>query len=317
MKELLVILRKRGWVISLVIAGMGICPWFWVKTRAAQPTEVAVVYNPPTPESAPEDIKGTVMLGYNIVKETRKYAGDYVGNALSCSNCHFDAGMTRGGESGGLSLVGVGATYPAYKKRERYAVDLMTRTNDCFERSMNGKPLPASGKEMIAILAYYQWISKGLPIYAEIPWLGLKALKSSHQPDQAEGKKVFAQQCAGCHGSNGEGTPAAPPQWGPQSFNDGAGLAKLEVYAAFVHLNMPREKPDLSDAQALDVAAYVIAQPRPHFTGKPATVAGVSWKAPAGSGLEECQALPRKPPIPEDNPNDTGEGRSGQTALFR
>jgi hypothetical protein len=37
-------------------------------------------------------------------------------------------------EEGCLSLVGVGATYPAYKKRQNYAVHLITRTNDCFQR---------------------------------------------------------------------------------------------------------------------------------------------------------------------------------------
>ena len=110
---------------------------------------------------------------------TRKYVAAYVGNKLRCVSCHFKGGITEGGKRGGLSLVGVGATYPKYRAREEYAADLVSRTNSCFERSMNGKPLPADSKEMAAILTYYQWISRGLPIYGDIPWLGLRPLKPS------------------------------------------------------------------------------------------------------------------------------------------
>ncbi|HZE21181.1 MAG TPA: c-type cytochrome, partial [Desulfobaccales bacterium] len=224
-----------------------------------------MVYNPPTPESAPANIKDAVLLGYHILKETIKYAGKYVGNKLACTNCHFHAGRTQDGKNGGLSLVGVAAKYPKYRARRHYATDLVERTNGCFERSMNGKPLPPDSKEMVAIVTYYSWISKGIPIYAEVPWLGLKHLKSSHKPNQAAGKKVFMHFCTNCHGSNGGGTSMAPPLWGAQSFNDGAGMSKLPNFAAFVHLNMPRDNPVLSKPQALDVAALVTSQPRPHF----------------------------------------------------
>ncbi len=212
------------------------------------------------------------MLGYNILTNTRKYAAGYVGNDLDCDNCHFKGGMTEGGKNGGLSLVGVAAIYPEYKKRQNYSVDLVTRTNDCFQRSMNGKPLPADSKEMTAIVTYYQWISKGLPIYADIPWLGVKHLKSAYKPDAAKGKQAFARKCAMCHGDNGQGTLAAPPLWGKASFNDGAGMAKLDNFAAFAHFNMPLGNPDLSIEEALDVAEFVTTGPRPHFTEKTKSV---------------------------------------------
>ena len=223
-------------------------------------------FNQPSLESAPADIKDAVMLGYNIMMNTAKYAGGYTGNKLTCSNCHFKGGMTSGGENGGLSLTGVGASYPQYKKRQNYSVNLVTRTNDCFQRSMNGRPLTADSKEMTAIVTYYQWISKGLPIYGNIPWLGLKHLTSNHKPDEKKGKQVFKNKCAACHGENGQGSPAAPPVWGNGSFNDGAGMAKTANLAAFAHFNMPLGNPDLPVNDALDVAAFVAAQPRPHFT---------------------------------------------------
>jgi thiosulfate dehydrogenase len=62
-----------------------------------------------------------------------------------------------------------------------------------------------------------------------------------------------------------------PPLWGPDSYNDGAGMARLINFANFIHFNMPHGadylNPQLSVAQAWDVAAYVLSQPRPKRAG--------------------------------------------------
>jgi thiosulfate dehydrogenase len=62
-----------------------------------------------------------------------------------------------------------------------------------------------------------------------------------------------------------------PPLWGNDSFNDGAGMARLITAANFIHFNMPHGvdylNPQLSPEQAWDIAAYVISQPRPHKAG--------------------------------------------------
>ncbi len=232
---------------------------------ASPPGSCRVVYNPPSPQEAPASIREAVLLGYNIMVNTRQYAARYVGNRLSCASCHFQGGITEGGRNGGLSLVGVGATYPTYRTREKYATDLVARTNSCFERSMNGKPLPADSKEMAALMAYYQWISRGLPIYGDIPWLGLRPLKQTVSPDKNAGARLYGEMCAACHGRHGEGTKVAPPLWGPESFNDGAGTSHLRTFSAFSFLNMPFKKPHLTADQAWDVAAFVTSQVRPHF----------------------------------------------------
>lgn len=86
----------------------------------------SVSFNPPQPQEAPPDIRDAVMLGYNILMDTQKYAPQYVGNKMKCRNCHFEAGRIMKG----LSLVGVGATYPKYKERHHYSVNLVMRTND-------------------------------------------------------------------------------------------------------------------------------------------------------------------------------------------
>ena len=221
----------------------------------------AVAFDPPRPEDAPADLREAVLYGHALFTDTQKHAAGHVGNRLNCTNCHFEGGRSRDG----ISLVGVAAIYPRYRERTRYATDLVSRTNECFQRSMNGSPLPPESKEMQALIAYYQWISRGLPIYGEIPWLGMKRLASRHAPDHATGKIVYSDKCAFCHGVDGSGSPAGPPVWGDGSFNDGAGMWRLQTFAAFARWNMPRTAPDLSDDQALDVAAFVAAQPRPHF----------------------------------------------------
>jgi thiosulfate dehydrogenase len=226
----------------------------------------AVAYAPPKIEDAPENIREAVILGANILTDTQKYAGAYVGNDMKCTNCHFNAGVSQGGKNGGLSLVGTSAMYPQYRDRQKWAVDMTVRINDCFQRSENGKVLPPGSKELIGVQAYLQWIAKGIPVYADVPWVKLPAVKSDHQADKTAGQQVYGTKCAPCHGQDGQGTPAAPPVWGDKSYNDGAGMAKAATLAGFALLNMPRGNPDLTAEQAIDVGAFIDGQPRPKFT---------------------------------------------------
>ncbi len=234
------------------------------------PPHDAVAFDPPPPEQAPAESVAAVLHGREILEDTRHQIQVYdrvhrvqvpVGNDLACSNCHFEAGIDRTA----LPLVGVAAIYPRYRARTGYSTDLPSRVNECFERSMNGRQLDPRGRDMQAIIAYLHWISRGLPVYAEVPWLGLVPVRSTHAPDAAAGAKTWAAKCALCHGERGEGSPAAPPVWGPRSYNDGAGMHRPETFAAFTLATMPRSAPDLLPEQALDVAAFVHGRPRPHF----------------------------------------------------
>ncbi|WP_338668698.1 c-type cytochrome [Pseudodesulfovibrio methanolicus] len=229
---------------------------------APAPAPLEPVFNPPALEDAPEKIRPMVLLGYKIMTETKKYAPGYVGNDMACTNCHFDGGRSKDT----ISLVGVAAKYPLYRARREYTADLALRTQGCFERSMNGKAPAPDSQIMQSLLVYYQWISKGIPIYSTPPWAILAHhLENAHKPDAAAGKKVFADVCSRCHGEDGLGTPIAPPLWGDGAYNDGAGMNRIRTFAVFAWRFMPKTDPTLTQEQALDVAAYAHEQPRPKF----------------------------------------------------
>mgnify|MGYP001577546347 CR=1 FL=1 len=225
-----------------------------------------IEFAPPSPETIPGSQLGEqIRLGYEIVVNTQEYARPYVGNRLNCTNCHLDGGLNPNA----ASFVGLAAVYPEYRARNARMNTLADRVNECFERSLNGRALPPDSSKLQAVVAYITWLSRGVPSGATIPWRGLQRIQSQRPIDSDNGKKVFASKCVFCHGSDGLGTMAAPPVWGPQSYTIGAGMARVSVAAAFIKSNMPRSWGwSLSDDDAYDVAAYINAQPRPDFPSK-------------------------------------------------
>lgn len=217
------------------------------------------------PSKSPLEIRSLVEKGYNLMVDTRKNAPNYVTSKMSCTNCHFAGGNTTGGKNGGLSLAGVAAVFPRYNPGARTVIGLPQRINYCFERSLNSKPLPYESEEMLALLTYLHWISRGFPIYSKAPWLGFEPLKSKNLPDIDSGKTAYMIYCALCHGTNGEGGNQIPPLWGPDSYNKGAGFNDEETLAAFIYANMPYENANLTQEQAIDIAAFVAKQPRPEY----------------------------------------------------
>ena len=149
-------------------------------------------------------------------------------------------------------------------------------------RSMNGRALPDDAPEMRAMVAYVEFLSTGVPPGQQVPGLGAGKMKElARAADPERGRAVYARSCAACHKPDGAGVPRdrgalqlgymLPPLWGPDSYNDGAGMARLINFANFVHFNMPHGadylNPQLTPEQAWDVAAYVLSQPRPHRAG--------------------------------------------------
>jgi thiosulfate dehydrogenase len=226
-------------------------------------------FNLVDPNDAPPPLKELADLGFNIMVETKKYAPEYVGNDLRCTNCHFGGGNTTGGPQGSISLAGVATKYPAMNYASDKVLDLQGRINNCFLKSMNGKALPLDSQLMLALVTYLHWISKNLPIYGNIPWLEIKPLSSHHEGDPEKGKVVYDTYCAVCHEETYHGEIYPPPLWGDGAFNDAAGMARKEKLSSFIYWNMPYDDdtPVLSEEEAIDVASYILTKPRPHFKG--------------------------------------------------
>jgi thiosulfate dehydrogenase len=204
-----------------------------------------------------------VRRGRALLTATLDSLPAHVGNKLRCTSCHLDAGRRESG-----SWVGVFARYPQYRARSGVVETIEYRVNDCFRRSMNGTALDPAGPDMRDIITYFAFLARGVSVS---PSSAVSRLQkwAAFTADTAAGARVFAASCAKCHGSAGEGTYVGPPVWGPESYNVGAGMSRVRTAAEFISRNMPFDAPGtLKDQDAVDVAAYVNARPRPDFRGK-------------------------------------------------
>lgn len=222
----------------------------------------------------------SIILGYELMVRTPLLIGPqvadttmrYTGNALACTSCH----LHQGTKAYGIPLNTVVARFPQYRGREDKIGTLQERINGCLARSMNGRMMGTSQKEMKAFVAYLTWLStQKSSLYATAEEKGLKPITlPSRKADVAHGATVYATHCVRCHGENGQGALtqqkglyAYPPLWGSKSYNNGAGMTRLITAAQFIKYNMPfgvtHENPVLTDAEAYDVAAYINQKERP------------------------------------------------------
>lgn len=237
-------------------------------TTAPANPDKAAAFVPPAESAIPAGPLGDVIRqGRAIFTDTPTHAAAYVGNGLSCSNCHLDAGRMPNS----APLWGAYGVYPQYRKKNGRVNTFGERLQGCFRFSMNGKAPPLDSAEMVALETYAWWMAKGAPVGEKIKGAGYpkQGFKPPQPPDYARGEAVYKKDCALCHGGDGQGQQVAgrnvfPPLWGPQSFNWGAGMHQLDNAAAFIKANMPLSRGGmLSDQDAWDVAMFMDAHERP------------------------------------------------------
>ncbi|MBD0701550.1 MULTISPECIES: c-type cytochrome [unclassified Pseudomonas] len=231
------------------------------------PQQRTATFTPPAEDTLPDNAFGRlVRQGHAIFVDTKTNAPEFVGNGMNCTNCHLDQGR----KADSAPLWAAYTMYPAYRKKNDKVNTYAERLQGCFEFSMNGKPPPADGQVIAALTAFSYWLATGAPLGQELPG---RAYPEVPQPaggfDVAKGKVIYAQQCAVCHGNEGEGQKAGgdyvfPPLWGKDSFNWGAGMHRINTAAGFIKSNMPLGKgATLSADEAWHVAAYMNSHERP------------------------------------------------------
>jgi len=225
------------------------------------------VFTPPDESQLPDNAFGELVLqGRNIFVNTPQNAAEFVGNGLSCSNCHLDQGR----KADSAPLWGAYGMYPAYRKKNDKVNTFTERMQGCFEFSMNGKAPSSDSHVMKALSTYAYWLATQAPIGESLPGRLYPVIPAPEKGyDLAKGKQIYAAQCALFHGDEGEGQRSAgkfvfPPLWGKDSNNWGAGMHRINTAAGFIKQNMPLGKGNtLSDEEAWHVAAYVNSHERP------------------------------------------------------
>lgn len=277
-----------GCMVTTAQAFIGVCKdtadyACWYEGTWAAPDEAAI------PNNATGDM---IRYGKLLLSETYKYLGQgssmpYTNNKLSCTNCHMDDGKGAHGQPWAVVWYkyGAGGQGPYSARSNRY-LDMKNRIHDCMQRSMHGTPLPDNSYELNSMIEYMKWLSTGLQV---ADWnlvtpkgaSNISVTALTRPADPVRGKTVYQNNCAACHGDNGEGVFDAtakkyiyPAVWGPNSFNHGAGMYRIRTAVGFIKGNMPYGWANASDPtrqlsaeDAWDSMAYVISNVRPIWSG--------------------------------------------------
>ncbi len=231
---------------------------------------------PDTAELSNDDYGKLVKYGRALVVNTSYYFGPngviaHKSNGMNCQNCHLNAGTKAFGNNFSLTASG----YPRFKERSGTVETVVTKVEDCFERSLNGSKIDSNSREMKAFVAYQQWIGRNVKKGTKPEGSGIEELAFLDRPaDTTRGRVVYVAKCQTCHQKDGGGIPNAtktgytyPPLWGNHSYNIGASIYRLSKFAGYVKSNMPfgadHMHEQLTNEQAWDVAAFVNSQPHP------------------------------------------------------
>src|ERR1700739_1138586 len=107
-------------------------------------------------QAANNEQMALMRQGKLIFDETPKYAPEYVGNKLSCNDCHIQSGTAPYA----APMIDIAEIFPMFNKRAGHVISLQNRIQECFSRSEAGKPLPEDSSQMKALMAYLDWLSR-------------------------------------------------------------------------------------------------------------------------------------------------------------
>ncbi len=236
-------------------------------------------------------LSNDIRWGFRLFTNTPGEATRFTLSKVSCNNCHLNAGQRERS----LPLVAVAAMFPEYNRRSGRLYSLNDRIVDCFLRSENAtgviepgsetgaadsrEALPSqTSKEVMAIAAYITWLARGSEVGKNPPWRGQNTIAATAlipvgKLDPLKGEATFKERCTSCHGLDGQGVMVGDrkpgPLWGPDSWNDGAGAARVYTLAGIIRYAMPYLDPgSLTDEEAQELAAFINSKPRPSYPFK-------------------------------------------------
>ena len=226
-------------------------------------------------------LSAEIRRGFRLFTNTPGEAPKLAPGGMSCTNCHMNAGQRERS----MPLVDVAGMFPEYNRRSGRLYSLGDRISDCFLRSENAtgalapEELPnPSSPEVLALSAYITWLARDAAMGKNPSWRGQNTIPASalipvEKLDLAKGEAIYTDRCVTCHGPDGQGVQIgdkiAGPLWGPRSWNDGAGAARVYTLAGMIRYSMPYLDPgNITDEDAQHVAAFIDSKPRPAFPFK-------------------------------------------------
>jgi thiosulfate dehydrogenase len=251
---------------------------------SAKTTMVTAWFIPKNPLTDPSlddsKLSKEIKRGFRIFTDTPKEAPRLAPGKMSCNNCHLNGGQRERS----LPLVGIAGMFPEYNRRSGRLYSLGDRVVDCFLRSENATgtvedELPTTtSEEVLALSAYITWLARGHEVGKNPSWRGQNTIPNSslipiEKLDKQKGEALFKEHCTNCHGEDGQGVQIgdkkAGPLWGPDSWNDGAGAARVYTLAGIIRYSMPYLDPGrLTDEEAQNLAAFINSKPRPSYPFK-------------------------------------------------
>src|SRR5947207_14023771 len=250
-----------------------------------------------------------IRWGYRIFTNTPGEAARFTGGKVSCANCHLNvgqreralplvgvAGMFPEYNNRAARLISLADRVVDCFMRSENATGRLQMSSSpadsespgdgghadgavrvSNDRSPADVPTPAS-KEVLAVSAYIAWLSRGYAVGQTPPWRGRNPLAQDKlipvaRLDVARGPRLYTERCQSCHGADGQGVQIgdkkAGPLWGRDSWNDGAGAARVYTLAGIIRYTMPYLNPgSLTDEEAQEVAAFINSKPRPRYPFK-------------------------------------------------
>jgi len=192
-------------------------------------------------------------------------------NSLNCVNCH-QAGPSGlpGSKKFTLPLVNAVNDYPKFDIKSGKVISLEQRALGMFGAGV--VPIQVDTPEFQSIMAYLRWLAQDTQTGAAMDGAGLLPMKAiARAADPVRGQKLFVAKCQACHSvdatgqrkpdfANGAGY-LFPPLAGSDTYDNAGHMFAVPLLARYIRASMPfgasADKPQLTPAEALDIAAFV------------------------------------------------------------